>query len=824
MQSAINQPGTTPAFAPLRGPPHHLRCRLVRLLCCLLFSLASCALLFILAWFVFPFPTSDLTHYPAATILLDRTGEPLRLRLGPHDTDCRLQYHPDPDKDWICRAVVAAEDQRFWHHAGVDPLALGRAVGQNIAQRRTVSGASTLTTQVIRLLHPRCRTLWTKGVELFRALQLEALRDKRAILEQYLNRAPFGANLVGIEAASRRYFAKEPQDLSLAEAALLAGLPQSPSRLRPDRFPARARHREVYVLDRMVVCGLITPAQRQAALATPVVLRTTAYPFRAPHFCEMVLDALASEAGGPGAPRTGGHSTARAAECAGHLRAEDELHPALVRTTLDPALQRLVEHTLRNHATEWRAQGVNGGAVVVIEIASGAVRALVGSPDYADASRAGQVNAASALRAPGSTFKPFVYALAMDQGRLTPATVLADVPRTFKDLTPVNFDGVFHGPVAAQAALTLSLNIPALTLTEQTGPEALLRMLRSAGLATLDKSPAHYGLSLVLGDAPVRLIDLVNAYACFGRGGVWQPYRVLEADDARAAECAGIVLTTRAAECAGHLPRTTRRVCSPEAAWLVAEMLGGDGRQPDSHRADVQTPRIAWKTGTSSGFHDAWAVAFNPVYAIGVWAGNPDGRAAPSLVGARIAVPVMWDIVRSLYLNGDAPWFAQPSGVARRAVCSISGLPAGPDCPQTEDALYIPGVTSPRPCDVHVRRTLPDGHAEIAEVWPPAVAAFLRARQAPETAATVSPDETPHLINPLPGAVYRRVEGLATAQSLAFKATCRNDQTLYWFVDDQFLAASAASTPVNWPLARGRHTVVCATAAGRSARADVVVE
>ncbi len=784
MRGVSNKSSPSHAIVPPRAPS---RLRLLRFFRCILFAFLSCVLLFILAWFVFPFPVGDLARYPAATILLDRTGEPLRLRLGPHDTDCRLCYRPDPDRDWICRAVVAAEDQRFWHHGGIDPLALGRAIGQNIVHRRTVSGASTLSTQVVRLLHPRRRTLWTKAVELFRALQLESRLDKRAILEQYLNRAPFGANLVGIEAASRRYFAKEPQDLSLAEAALLAGLPQSPSRLRPDRFPARAQRREAYVLDRMAACGMITPAQRDAARAMPVALRTDAYPFRAPHFCDLVFDTQVSQGGSLAA-----------------ARAKGLLNDATVRTTLDPALQRLAEQTLHHHAASWRAEGVSGGGVVVIEIASGAVRALVGSPDYADALHAGQVNGAMALRAPGSTLKPFVYALAMDQGRLTPATVLADVPRTFKDLTPVNFDGAFQGPIAAQAALTLSLNIPALTLTEQTGPDALLRMLRQAGLESLDQSAAHYGLNLTLGDAPVRLLDLANAYACFGRGGLWRPYRLIEDVDSG---------------------RTSRPVCSPEAAWLVAEMLGGDDRLPESHHADVRAPHIAWKTGTSSGFRDAWAVAFNPVYVIAVWAGNPNGRSAPALVGARLAVPAMWEIVRGLYPNGDGPWFERPAGVTRRTVCAISGQPSGPDCPRTEAAWCIAGVSSPHPCDVHVRQTTADGHVEVIERWPPAVASFLRARVAPDAAArTGQPNEPPRLINPQPGAVYRIVEGLDTAQRLMLKATCRGNETLYWFVDDQFLSAAAAEAPVPWTLTHGHHAIVCATAAGCSARADIVVE
>jgi penicillin-binding protein 1C len=746
----------------------------------LLFGLLACAVLCAIAWFAFPFPAAELDRYPAATVLLDRTGGPLRVRLGPGDTDCRLPYRADPERDWICRAVVAAEDRRFWSHPGVDLLALGRAIGQNLRRGRVVSGASTLSTQVVRLLHPRRRTLPTKAVEMFRALQLEALLDKRQILEQYLNRAPFGANTVGIEAASRRYFARAPQDLSLAEAALLAGLPQSPSRLRPDRYPERARRRAVYVLDRMEACGAISAAQRDAARTQPVPLRRDAYPFRAPHFCELALETL---------PDSPGH------------------RPAVV-TTLDPALQRLAEETLRRRAAAHRADGVYGGAVVVIEVRSGAVRALAGSPDYADAAHAGQVNGAAARRPPGSTLKPFAYALAVDRGRLTPATVLADVPRTFRDLAPANFDGEFLGLVPARAALAMSLNIPALTLVEEAGVETFLRTLRQAGLDTLDRGAGHYGLSLALGDAPVRLLDLANAYACFARGGEWQPWQVVETRTARAAECAG------------------RRVFSSEAAWLLAEMLCGDERAMDAagHRADARLPRFAWKTGTSSGFRDAWAVGFNPAYAIGVWIGNPDGAPSPSLVGARAAAPVLWEIVRGLYPANDAPWFERPPGVARRAVCAASGLPPGPDCPCTETSWFVPGVSSPRPCGVHVRRTSADGRAAVAETWPPAVAAFLQRRAPPAAEPAGAEDEAPRLVTPQPGAVFRLVDGLADAQRLPLKAACRAAGPLYWFVDDRLVAATPATESAAWPLARGRHVVVCAVPSGRSARAEIVVE
>ncbi|MFA5203377.1 MAG: penicillin-binding protein 1C [Lentisphaeria bacterium] len=764
-------------------------------------ALAAVAAL-VLAWFLLPFPRERLARYPAATLLLDRDGAPLRLRLGPNDTDCRLRYQPDDDRDWIAKAVVAAEDQRFWRHHGVDPLALGRAVGQNLRGRRVVSGASTITTQVVRLVQPRRRTLATKAVELFRALQLERILDKPAILEQYLNRTPFGANLVGVEAASRRYFGKAPGDLSLAEAALLAGLPQSPSRLRPDRFPARARQRQAYVLDRMLACGFITAAQRAAAAAQPVVLRKDAYPFRAPHFCDLLLDERPQRQG----------------------QGRDA---AVVRTTLDPALQRLAEEILRRRVEALHPENVFGGAVVILEVKTGAVRALVGAPDYRDAAHAGQVNGAAAPRSAGSTLKPFAYALAMDQGRITPASLLADVPRTFRDYAPVNFDGEFNGPVTARAALVRSLNIPALTLVEQEGVGEFLGVLQRLGLGTLKKSAAEYGLGLAIGNGPVRLLDLANAYACLARGGEWRPYRLCEATiGPESNKAAGTGAGRGAGTGAGPY------IFSPAAAWLVAEMLSGEERAGDTtgHHADVRLPRVAWKTGTSSGFRDAWSVAFNPEYVVAVWLGNPDGRAAPALVGAKAAVPVMWEIVRGLYPANDAPWFTPPPGVVRRAVCAVSGAPPCPQCAATVEDWCIAGVSSARPCDLHRLQPVADPRTggtrmAVVEAWPPELAAFLRARTAPVAAMEHrAGGGVPRLISPAPGAVYRKLDDFAADQRLPLKGECAGGGLLYWFVDNQLVAAVPPAESASWPLVRGRHTVVCCTPAGRAATAEIRVE
>lgn len=729
------------------------------------FCLAGAAAgLLALAVYALPFPREELDRYPASRVLTDRAGQPLRVWLGPRDLDCRPSYEPEPG-DWIAQAIVAAEDQRFWEHPGVDVLALARAVRQNVTARRTVSGASTLSTQVIRLLQPRRRHLGTKLVEAFRALQLERACDKRAILAQYLNRAPFGGNIVGIEAAARRYFGKGAADLSLAEASLLAGLPQSPSRLRPDRHPQRARVRQRYVLERMRACGFITEQERADALAQQVAVRPARQPFRAPHFCAVV-----------GAPARAGTNI-------------------LVRTTLDAALQRVAEDALR-HAAGRMAGRLDGGAVVILDVRTGALRALVGSPDYG-ARGHGQVNGALAARSAGSTLKPFAYALAMDRGLLAPQSVLADVPALYRDYEPENFDPAFRGPVSAQEALVQSLNLPALEVERRVGQPLFYDTLRALGFDTLSRPAAHYGLGLVLGNGEVRLLDLANAYACLARGGELQPVRVLEEEE----------------------PRPARRVFSPEASWLVTEMLSGDERAMDTtgHAADVRLPPLAWKTGTSAGFRDAWTVAYNPDYVIGVWVGHPDGAATDQWVGRKVAVPIVWEIFRRLYPDNDGPWFARPAGLRARAVCATTGCAPGPFCRQRVDDWCIEGVTRHELCRVH--------RADGSETWPVEIASFLNRQRAPAAARTAAPSPL-HITSPAGGSTFRLLPGLAEeVQRLPLEAASSAGGTpLHWFINDRYVGASRPGAPMFWPLQRGTFQIVCSDVQGASDRVRIAVE
>jgi penicillin-binding protein 1C len=693
-----------------------------------------------------PFPEHRFETWQASAVLTDRAGNPLRIWLGPDDLDCRPYYKPSAS-DWIVQALIAAEDQRFWSHPGVDVLAILRAVGQNASQGRVVSGASTLSTQVIRLVEPRSRTLWTKGIEAFRALQLERRHDKMYILAQYLNRAPFGGNIVGIEAAAWRYFSKRPQDLSLAEAALLAGVPQSPSRGRPDRYPERAKQRLTYVLQRMEALGMITTDQHDVALAQRLDVRSPRYPFTAPHFADWI---------GAG------------------VRA-DGLAP--VRTTLDAKLQQLAEDTLQRGLAGGR---VGGGAIVILDTQSGAVRAMVGSPSFTGLP-AGQVNAALAPRAAGSTLKPFAYALGMDSGWLTPMTVLSDVPTRFRDYEPRNFDPTFRGRVTARDALVLSLNLPSIEVARRVGQDRFHHTLQQLGLDTVSEPSAHYGIGLVLGNAEVRLLDLANAYACLARGGEWRPVQYVQ-----------------------DAPRASgRRIFSEAACWMVAEMLSGAERAMDAtgHTADTPLSRVAWKTGTSAGLRDAWTVAYNPEYVVGVWIGNPDGSPADELVGRQAATPLAWSVFRALYPDNQGPWYVRPPDVVSRFVCAETGRPRrGGEGEGLVQDWAIAQVTRHTPMPTRLNLTT----------------APSRERTSGRLRITV----------PAPESTYRLLAGMeAHVQQIPLTATAEpHGDLLFWFVNDRLMGQTRAGEPLIWPLETGEHLIVCANTQGQSDRIRITVE
>ncbi|HPD15587.1 MAG TPA: penicillin-binding protein 1C [Planctomycetota bacterium] len=743
---------------------------------------------------LFPFPQRHLDRLASPTAaprVLDRAGNVLQAFVAADDS----WSFPVPLSEMsphLAEATIAVEDGRFRSHRGVDALAVARAAWSNLARLRTVSGASTITMQTVRLLEPRRRTLAAKLIEAFRALQLEELRAKDEILAGYLNLAPYGGNFTGAEAASLAYFGKHARDLTLAEAALLAGLPQAPSRLRPDRFPDRARARREAVLRRMLSRGAIRSEAFELANREPSVAQRVPFPCAAPHWVQLVRQRF------PGR--------------------------ATLHTTLDPQTQHVAATALREAVAAVDGAGISNGAAVVLENETGAVRALVGSCDFL-AEQDGQVNGATAPRSPGSALKPFTYALAFERGLCTPDAILADVPASYTGYEPENYDHTCRGPVPAREALAASLNIPAVRLAREVGHQSLFSFLKQLGFTTLTRDADHYGLALTLGSVEVTLLDLTSAYAALARLGVCREPRLLETEPVSEG----------------------RRVLSDGAAWLVLEALSDARRLGLGPRWEPAEglPRLAWKTGTSHGHRDAWTVACTPRHTVGVWLGNFSGRPARELVGVQAAAPVAARILDWIEAGRPSQPFARPECVQLAALCAVSGMRAGPHCPAATQGLTLRTSGVAGVCSVHVPvkvdattgvRLCPrcaGNHASaarVAECWPPELAAWLRHHgrggnlpppHNPACASVASADTPPRVLSPVPGQTYVLLAD-APHQRLTLRAASRAG-TLYWFVNGVLVAAGAPLEPAFWPLRPGTHTITCADDAGLGTSLTIAV-
>jgi len=528
-----------------------------------------------------PLPLAQARH--VSTTIVDRNGKLLRA-YAMADGRWRLPADARTGVDpGYLKLLLAYEDRRFRSHDGVDPLALGRAALQLITRGHIVSGGSTITMQLARLLEPRReRSVHAKLHQMVRALEIERQLTKDQILDLYLTLAPYGGNLEGIRAASIAYFGKEPKRLSLAESALLVALPQSPETRRLDRHPGAARAARDRVLDRMVEEHQVSEEDAAQAKAVPVPRLRKPMPILAPHSSDAAL------------------ATVRDAD--------------VIRLTLDSSLQKVLEALARDRAASL-GPNISIG-ILAVDNASGDVLARVGSPDYFDDKRAGQVDMTRAVRSPGSTLKPFIYGLAFEDGFVHPESLIDDRPIRFGSYAPENFDMTYQGTVPVRKALQLSLNVPAIALLDRVGASRLTSRLKQAGTNLVLPKDEAPGLAMGLGGVGVTLQDLVQLYCGLARLGNTRPLREVLSDQ----------------------PRDSLRLMDQVAAWQVGSVLIGS---PPPENAPHN--RIAFKTGTSYGYRDAWSVGFDGRMTIGVWVGRPDGAPVPGLVGRTAAAPILFD-------------------------------------------------------------------------------------------------------------------------------------------------------------------------------------
>ncbi|RMT88504.1 hypothetical protein ALP39_00496 [Pseudomonas marginalis pv. marginalis] len=765
-------------------------------------TLATLLLVIALLWLAdriwpLPLPKDDL-----ARVVLAEDGTPL-WRFADANGVWRYPVQTSDVSPYYLDAVLTYEDRWFYQHPGVNPLALARATWQNLTGARVVSGGSTLSMQVARLLDPHSRTFHGKLRQLWRTAQLEWHLSKEQILNLYLNRAPFGGTLQGVAAASWAYLGKSPAQLTHAEAALLAVLPQAPSRLRPDRHPQRAQQARDKVLRRLADFKVWPQSAVDEALEEPLLLAPRLEPSLAPLLAR-------------------------------RLNRPDS--PPLIRTTVDATLQRRLEDLLLG----WRARlpEYTSAAILVVEEETMAVRAYLGSVDINDARRFGHVDMISALRSPGSTLKPFLYGMALDEGLIHSESLLQDVPRRYGDYRPGNFSMGFTGAVPASTALSSSLNLPAVQLLEAYGPKRFAAEMRIGGVPLALPALAEPNLALILGGAGSRLEDLVGGYSAFARGGKSASIR-LQPDD-----------TLR-----------ERPMLSPGSAWIVRRILSGQARPDRDPRAElVQRPVLAWKTGTSYGFRDAWAIGVGPRYLIGVWIGRPDGTPVPGQFGLASAAPLMLQ-VHDVLTNRDsqrgisAPVLPVPANVGVAAICWPLGQPmsrSDPNCRRQRFAWTLDNTTPPtlqaldQPLSVGLMESIwvnakglrvdahcPGAVARNIALWPAPLEPWLpRAERREARIPAADPDCPPPALaasSPLSIVGVREGDQLrlpaASQQTLRLKISALGGSgRRWWFLNGAPLGDSANQDFINASFERlGRYQLSVLDEAGQTARLEFSV-
>jgi penicillin-binding protein 1C len=736
---------------------------------------------------VFPLPIARLKK-PASAFVYSREGH-LLAAFTSSDTYWRKPVTLPQISPLLQKSVIACEDRWFYYHPGVNPISLIKAAIDNIRAGRVVRGGSTISMQVARMMEPKSRTLLAKAVEIVRAFQIEAHFSKREILEIYFNLAPYGGNVEGVGAAAYFYFAKTPLELTASEAALLTSIPNAPSVLRPDLYFDKsmiARDRVLSVMQRQDV---ITKEEYTEALAEDVKPRKYSPPLLAPHFSRDLV-------------------------MAGVARPE-------VHSTLNLRIQSACEGVVANHMHDLVSMNIHNAAVVVVKNSTAEVLAMVGSADYFDKTKQGQVNGATSPRSPGSALKPFVYALAFDKGIISPSRIVEDLPVYYSGYSPENYDRKYRGAVPAAEALRLSLNIPAVWACSNVGQRNFCGLLRRGGISTLARKDQDYGLPIVLGACEVSLLELTTLYSALARGGTYLPYRMILDSTAR----------------------DTTRLISTDAAYIISEILTELQRPdfPSSWEFSPNIPKVAWKTGTSYGRRDAWSIGYNREFTVGVWAGNFTGEASPDLVGAEIAAPILFEIFEAITGGRGESWFEMPIGVGTREVCAISGMVPSAVCPTVIREFYMPGVSPIDQCNIH-REIIIDSHngirlckycaigkrceRRVVEVWPAKTATWLAASgRAISSVPEHNPDCTgmaqgdrPLITSPNDDALYViRKHIPIDFQRISLEASvAAGANFLYWFLDGEYFTRTELGRKVFYIPEPGAHKVTCIDDAGRS--------
>jgi penicillin-binding protein 1C len=752
-------------------------------------ALLTCALVSA-AWLALPKPPL-LDGIPFSQCVRDRNGKLLRLTLST-DQKFRIWTPLQKISPDLINATLSYEDKYYARHPGVNPIALARCAIELIRFHRATAGGSTITMQVARLrFHLHTRTVPGKLEQILRALELERHYSKDEILEAYLNLAPYGRNIEGIGAASLIYFDKPAARLSGPESVALSIIPQSPSRRalfseRDNRSVNQAQS-NWYDRARVDTDAEFSPREFRARVQSE-------RKFLAPHFVQQVLE---------------------------RSHGRDE-----ISTTLDLERQQTIERRVADYIVIDRNRGIENASAFLVDARTMEVLAQVGSADFDKIDINGQVDGTRSPRSPGSTLKPFVYALALEQGLIHPLSILADAPRSFGEHNPENFDREFLGPIRARDALARSRNVPAVELTSHLSHPTLYQFLKNAGVP-LPKPESFYGLALPLGGAEVSMQDLVRLYASLANNGELRPLRYRTND----------------------LIAKSRRIPSPEASFLTLEMLGNVPR-PEMNCADgSHSAPVYWKTGTSHGFRDAWSIAVFDHYVLGVWVGNFDSRANPAFVGRTAAAPLLFQIVdslRSTWPEPSVPHLPPPGANLKRVeFCALSGDLPNAFCSQHAEGWFIPGMSPIKTCDMHrevlvdrvtgLRVPIDDGtrdlKREVYEFWP---SDLLRLFERAGVARRLPPPFLPGTESDLasrmgnPPRITSPTGGhdifFASSNAIPLRAKTDADvREIYWFADKTFIGKSNVTEMLTWKSTPGDYQLTALDDHGRSASCSVTV-
>jgi penicillin-binding protein 1C len=596
-------------------------------------------LFLLLNWF---FPLPDKIEY--SPIITDHKGEVINAYLT-KDQKWRMKTELTEISPLLRKTILAKEDKYFYSHPGINPLAIVRAFFKNVLRMRRTSGASTITMQVARALEHRKRNLFSKIIESFRAFQLEWKYDKDEILQLYLNLVPYGGNIEGVKAASLLYFKKNPDHLSLAEITALSIIPNRPSSLVIGKNNDRIVTERNKWLQKFATESVFTIKEIEDALTEPLTATRGVIPHYLPHLSYK-------------------------------LKKQGDV---IIKTNIELNTQLKTEKLVEDYIRSQRLRNIKNAAVVVMDNKTHKVITYVGSSNFWDSTDGGQVNGANAIRQPGSTLKPLLYAMCFDEGLLTPKTILTDVAVNYEGYAPENYDEKYNGYVSIEYALEHSLNIPAVKSLKLLGHEKLVQKLSDCNFKQIQKDRRKLGLSLILGGCGTTLEELTGLFSAFANNGTYSVPSYLQEDT-----------VTR---------KTT--LVSPAAAYMVNEILSKVNRPdfPLNWAATEKMPKIAWKTGTSYGRRDAWSIGYNKEYTIGVWVGNFSGSGVADLSGANIATPLLFKIFNTIDYDSDEEWFTQPADCDIRQVCSETGLPPTDQCTSITTDYFMPLISSTRTCN-----------------------------------------------------------------------------------------------------------------------------